>query len=235
MSSAARVFAIVLALAILLSNHSSGHDVITTQITFSREISRLLYNRCVSCHRQGGSAFSLVSYAEARPWAKAIEEEVLERRMPPWGAVKGFGNFRDDQALTQEQLELIADWVEGGAPEGDPKNLPDLPAFKAANPPARAPAGIAVQSALTLSRPIALSGVRVQAVPGGSSFMALAKRPDGAIEPLLWIYNYNARFDHPYWYTTALHLSAGTRIEITPSGAGGIALLTADPGRPRSR
>src|SRR5437773_2744512 len=88
---------------------TTAHDVITTPITFSREISRLVYSRCGSCHHEGGSAFSLMTYAEARPWAKAIKEEVLERRMPPWGAVKGFGEFRDDQGLTQEQIELLAD------------------------------------------------------------------------------------------------------------------------------
>src|SRR3979411_1239561 len=94
-----------------------GHDVITTKITFDREIIRIVHARCASCHREGGSAFSLMTYDEARPWAKAMQEEVLERRMPPWGAVKGFGEFRDDQALTPEQIELVADWVEGGAPE----------------------------------------------------------------------------------------------------------------------
>src|SRR5213079_1453424 len=104
--------------AALISVHASGHDVITTPITFSREISRVFYRHCVTCHRQGGSAFSLATYEEARPWAKAIEEEVLERRMPPWGAVKGFGDFQDDQALTQEDISVFADWVEGGAPEG---------------------------------------------------------------------------------------------------------------------
>ena len=66
-----------------------------------------------------------MTYSEARPWAKAMQEEVLERRMPPWGAVKGFGDFRNDQALTPEQIELVADWVEGGAPEGEPKDLPE--------------------------------------------------------------------------------------------------------------
>ena len=59
-----------------------------------------------------------MTYAEARPWAVAIKEEVLERRMPPWGAVKGFGDFRNDKALTPEQLELIISWVGGGVPEG---------------------------------------------------------------------------------------------------------------------
>src|SRR5487761_1980505 len=104
-----------------------AHDIITTKITFSREISRIVYQRCATCHRDGGSAFSLMTYAEARPWAKAIKEEVLERRMPPWEAVKGFGEFRDDRGLTQEELETISSWVEGGAPEGDPKYLPARP------------------------------------------------------------------------------------------------------------
>src|SRR5271166_5408465 len=94
-----------------------AHDIITTKITFAKEISRLIYKRCATCHHDGGSAFSLMTYDEARPWAKAIKEEALERRMPPFGAVKGFGDLRNDIALTQEQLELLSDWVEGGAPE----------------------------------------------------------------------------------------------------------------------
>ena len=81
-----------------------------------------------------------MTYAEARPWAAAIKEEVLERRMPPWGAVKGFGEFKDDQGLTQEQIELIADWVEGGAPEGDPKLLPKVPEFAGSAQPGSRPA-----------------------------------------------------------------------------------------------
>ena len=234
MRGTARLFVILIVLGVLVSNHSSGHDVITTQITFSREISRLFYSRCVSCHRPGGSAFSLVSYEEARPWAKAIEEEVLERRMPPWGAVKGFGDFRDDQSLTQEQLELISDWVEGGAPNGDPKNLPDLPPSKAASHIRAAP-GIPVQGTLTLDRPITLAGIRAQPASNGSSFMAVAKHPDGRVEPLLWLYQYNARFDHPYWYAAAVHLSAGTRIEVTPAAAGRITLLTGDFNKAKPR
>src|SRR5580704_15603555 len=66
-----------------------GHDVITTKVTFNREIIRLFNTHCISCHREGGTAFSLAAYKDARPWAKAIGEEVLQRRMPPWGGVKG--------------------------------------------------------------------------------------------------------------------------------------------------
>jgi hypothetical protein len=216
-------------LAIFLSVHSSAHDVITTPITFSREISRLLYSRCALCHRQGGSAFSLLTYADARPWAKAIKDEVLERRMPPWGAVKGFGEFQDDRGLTQEQLELIADWVEGGAPEGDAKYLPKAPDFEAVRSEGPAPGGIPVDGELTLKTAVTLAGVRAKEVRDGSSFMAVAERPDGTIEPLVWIYDYKPRFDHPYWYNTPLRFPAGTRIEIAPRGAGGIALLTRNP------
>src|ERR1043166_1846331 len=127
---------------------AQAHDIITTKITWSREISRLVYKRCSSCHREGGSSFSLMTYAEARPWAKAIKEEVLERRMPPWGAVKGFGDFQNDQGFTQEQLELVADWVEGGAPEGDPKFLPKTPDAPAAVA-ATSTQGIVVDGELT--------------------------------------------------------------------------------------
>src|ERR1700739_3123590 len=86
---------------------AGAHDVITTKITWSKEMSRLVYKRCATCHRDGGAAFSLMTYEAARPWAKAIKEETLERRMPPWQAVKGFGEFKDDRGLTEEELEVI--------------------------------------------------------------------------------------------------------------------------------
>src|SRR5687767_7300477 len=107
-----------------------AHDPVTTSLTWSQEISRIFIKRCVSCHRDGGSApMTLTSYGEARPWAKAIKEEVLDRKMPPWGAVKGFGEFRNDASLTQDEVLRIAEWVEGGAPEGDPQYLAVQPSI----------------------------------------------------------------------------------------------------------
>lgn len=70
---------------------------------------------------------SLASYEEARPWAKAIKEELLEKRMPPWYAVRGFGEFRNAPRLTQRDVDAIVNWVEGGAPKGDAKLLPQGP------------------------------------------------------------------------------------------------------------
>lgn len=72
---------------------------------------------------------SLATYEEARPWAKAIKEEILEKRMPPWHAVKGYGEFRNAPALTQREIDLIVNWVEGGAPKGEDKDLPAGPLF----------------------------------------------------------------------------------------------------------
>src|SRR3954469_12353134 len=135
-----------------------GHDVITTKITFDREIIRIINARCATCHREGGSAFSLTNYNDARTWANAIQEEVLERRMPPWGAVKGFGDFRDDQALTPEQIELIGDWVEGGAPEGEPKDLPETPRWTPPVAHSHGSAKLAVSGDYKLQRAFDLAG-----------------------------------------------------------------------------
>ena len=106
----------------MLTAAAYGHETITTKITWSQEIARIVQKRCIACHAKEPVDFS--SYESARPWAKAIKEEVLNRRMPPWGAVKGFGEFRDDLGLSQEELNTFAEWVEGGAPEGDPNLLP---------------------------------------------------------------------------------------------------------------
>jgi hypothetical protein len=217
----AGIFACSISLAVV----TSGHDVITTPLTFSREISRLVYQRCAHCHRPGGVAFSLMTYAEARPWAAAIKEEVLERRMPPWGAVKGFGEFKDDQGLTQEQIELIAGWVEGGAPEGDPKLLPKVPEFPDVRPVRLQPA-IPVEGALTLRAGITLAGIQPKKIVDPGSVMVTATRPDGSIEPLLWLYHYNAKFPRVYWYRSELHLPAQTKIEVMPPGAATVGLLT---------
>jgi hypothetical protein len=204
-----------------------AHDVITTKITWSREISRLVYKRCVSCHHDGGSSFSLVTYTEARPWAKAIKEETLERRMPPWNAVKGFGSFQDDQGLTQEDLELISGWVEGGAPEGDPALAPKPAGFQlpVGSKPATG-AEIVVDGRLILRSPVQLEAIRAKTLAAGKSVQVIAELPDGTVDPLIWIYNYNPAFARSYFLAVPLHLPAGTKIICSPPSAGAISLLT---------
>jgi hypothetical protein len=95
-----------------------SHNPITTTVHFNREIVALLQRKCLQCHRDGGMAMSLGTYAEARPWAVAIKEEVLARQMPPWPAETGYGQFANDGGLTTREMDFLLSWVEGGAPEG---------------------------------------------------------------------------------------------------------------------
>ena len=217
---------------IMMCVAAQPHDVITTPVTWDREISRIFYSRCVACHREGGSAFSLSDYKEAFPWRTAIKEEVLERRMPPWGAVKGFGDFRNDQALTPEQLELLTSWSQGGSPEGEEKDLPSKDKLnemmkdsawysngsETAAHPAHHSGALAVSGDFKLVKPFRLDGLLVKSVPAGS-FQILAEFPDGRIEPLLWLDDYKEQFAHPFTLLRPLELPAGTVISGIPQGA----------------
>jgi hypothetical protein len=218
-------WAILLALA---AAPGWAHDIITTKITWSEEISRLVYRRCISCHAEGQSAFSLMSYDEARPWAKAMKEETGARRMPPWQAVKGFGDFKGDRGLTQEEIELISDWVEGGAPEGDPKLLPAKPKRVLWQDPATPPgAGVIVASAgFRLKSAARVLAVRPGSLAKGSSVQVIATRPDGTVEPLIWIYRYDPKFQRTYYYRTPINLPAGTLIGMSVPGVGSFSLFS---------
>jgi hypothetical protein len=98
--------------------------------TFSRDVAPILYAKCVSCHRPGEVApMSLITYQDVRPWARSIREKVVTRVMPPWHADARYGKFRNDLSLPQREIETLVRWVDAGAPEGDPKTMPRLPAF----------------------------------------------------------------------------------------------------------
>src|SRR5579872_2800981 len=198
---------------------AQAHDIITTPITFDREIVRILYDRCNSCHHPDGKAFSLMTYSEARPWAVAIKEEVLSRRMPPWGAVKGFGDFRNDKALTPEQLEVITSWADGGVPEGEEKDLPPAPKFTGMAAIEHHHGDLLVNGELQLTRPFTLDGIALEKVPDKASFQITAELPDGAVEPLLWIQEYKPQFAHPFLLRTPLELPKGSIIHGVPEGA----------------
>ena len=170
---------------------------------------------------------SLVKFDEARPWAVAIKEEVLNRRMPPWNAVKGFGEFKDDPSLTQEEISRIADWVEGGAPEGDPQLLPSGPHVH----DAEAPAAGKTRRRIVHSGTVLPSGVSVVAVkphdlPSGTSVKFLANRPDGSIEPLLWIFRNDPKSRRTYEFVSPIALPKGTRILASPPTAASFELFS---------
>ncbi len=219
MTRTARIAAWCAVAVIAAALPASAHDVITTKITWNREIVRIIYARCASCHHPDGPAFSLMTYDQGRPWAKAIQEEVLERRMPPWGAVKGFGEFRDDPALTPEQLEVIADWVDGGAPEGDEKDLPMPP--KLGDPQTASPGakGIPVSGELRLAQGLTLDGLIPKKAAADQSFQVTIEFPDGRIQPLLWLLPFKPAYSHAFYLRAPLDLPRGTVIHGVPSNA----------------
>src|SRR5688572_25165392 len=98
--------------------------------TFSADVAPILYARCVSCHRPGEVApMSLITYKDVRPWASSIREKVMARVMPPWHADRQYGAFRNEQSLTQTEIDTIVKWASAGAPEGNPSRMPALPKF----------------------------------------------------------------------------------------------------------
>ena len=201
-----------------------AHDIITTAITFDKDISRIVNTHCASCHHPDGAAFSLMTYNDARPWAVAIKEEILRRRMPPWGAIKGFGEFRNDQALTPEEMERIVSWTDGGVPEGEPKDLPEPPKSLEPETFHHHKGELSISGDFALKSAFNLDGLWPEEVPEKGSFQITAQLPDGSIQPLLWLQNYKMQFGHPFLLQMPLNLPAHTVIHGIPPGAK-IALL----------
>jgi len=108
----------------------SAMGVPASELTFSSDVAPIPYKKCVSCHHPGDIApMSLLTYRDARPWASAIRQAVLTKRMPPWHADPHYGSFENDPSLSQAEIDVIRTWVEQGAKEGDSKDLPAAPAF----------------------------------------------------------------------------------------------------------
>ncbi len=108
----------VVAAWMLLPRAAYSHNPTTTTVLFNREIAALLQRKCLQCHTEGKMAMPLGTYAQARPWAEAIKEETLARRMPPWPAERGYGTFSNDIGLTPREFEFLISWIDGGVPEG---------------------------------------------------------------------------------------------------------------------
>jgi hypothetical protein len=93
--------------------------------TFYRDVLPILQKNCQTCHRPGEPApMAFLTYASTRPWAKAMKQAVVTRRMPPWTADPRYGHFLNDRTLPLEDIHTITAWVDAGAPEGNPKEAP---------------------------------------------------------------------------------------------------------------
>src|SRR5262245_7526267 len=95
--------------------------------TFTKDIAPIFQEKCEACHRTDSMApMSLVTYEEARPWARSIKTRVEARQMPPWNIDKtvGIQKFKNDRSLSDDQIETIVKWIDNGAPKGDAKDMP---------------------------------------------------------------------------------------------------------------
>jgi hypothetical protein len=92
---------------------------------FTKDVLPILQKNCQTCHRPGEAApMSLLDYQRTRPWAKAIRNSILAKKMPPWFADPRFGHFSNDRRLSDADIHTLVAWVDAGAPEGDPKQMP---------------------------------------------------------------------------------------------------------------
>ncbi len=129
-----RSFTLVLFSAVLLSafffSQQIGNAKVAKEVTFSKDVAPIFNAKCAECHRPGDAApFSTLTYKDVRPWAKSIKEKVVNRTMPPWHADPHFGQFANDRSLSQKEIDTIVAWVDGGAKEGNAKDLPPTPSF----------------------------------------------------------------------------------------------------------
>jgi hypothetical protein len=106
---------------------ATAADAHAQPVTFTKNVAPILQAKCQECHQPNSIApMSLISYEDVRPWARAIKTRVAARQMPPWHIDRGVGvqKFKNDMSLTDEQVTTIVRWVDEGAPQGDPKDLP---------------------------------------------------------------------------------------------------------------
>ena len=116
--------------AFLLGGLAMNAATATHEVTFYKDALPVLQKRCQECHRPGEAApMALLTYKDARPWAKAIRQAVISKKMPPWFADFHFGKFSNDRSLTPAEIDTLTSWVDGGAKEGDPQLAKANPVF----------------------------------------------------------------------------------------------------------
>jgi hypothetical protein len=122
------IFLMSIAAVTLMSTAALGQE----QVTFTKNVAPILRDHCQVCHRDGTIApMSLLTYEQARPWAKSIKAKVVAREMPPWFIEKNVGvqHFNNDVSLTDPEIATIVKWVDAGAPRGNPADMPEARQF----------------------------------------------------------------------------------------------------------
>jgi hypothetical protein len=112
---------------LMMSAPALAADPSARQVTFSKDVAPILQEKCQQCHQPNSIApMSLITFEDTRPWARSMKQRVMTRQMPPWHIDPSVGvhDFKNDMSLTDAQIDTLVRWVDAGAPEGDPKDLP---------------------------------------------------------------------------------------------------------------
>jgi hypothetical protein len=130
----ARAVAPSIGLAVMLVAAAVNPQVSSAQgaaaPTFTKDVAPILYKNCVGCHRPGEMGpMPLITFQQVRPYMSSIARRIQDGTMPPWHAEAPAGHFLNERRLTTAEKDTIARWAAGGAPQGDPKDLPPVPAF----------------------------------------------------------------------------------------------------------
>jgi hypothetical protein len=106
---------------------TSAQEAADDHVTFTKDVASIFQDKCQACHRDGYMApMSLVTYGDSRPWARSIKARVVRRQMPPWHIDENVGiqHFKNDRSLTDDEIDTIVRWVDSGAAQGDPNDMP---------------------------------------------------------------------------------------------------------------
>jgi hypothetical protein len=189
-----------------------AHDPPRTKVTWAGDIERIVRARCIRCHSpEGKGPMSLVTYEDARPYANAMREEVLARRMPKWHAARGYGQFLNDPTLSPFDIALIVSWVDGGALRGDvtkaapPIALRPVPRVRTRNVTVGCRDRVLPEGRLLAITPVLAEGT-------SAGFAVLM--PDGRMEILAWVREYEREFPDTFWLETPLALPHGSRLQV---------------------
>jgi hypothetical protein len=132
MAGSSRAGRLAIAIAALAAMGMAVPARAAEQVTFTRDVAPILHRSCAKCHRPGDIApMTLLTYGDVRPWARAIKNRVVSREMPPWFLDRNIGiqRYKNDPSLTDAEIATIARWIDSGAPQGNPADMPPLPKF----------------------------------------------------------------------------------------------------------
>ena len=124
---------VTLSPAAVAQDHTTAKTVTPGAVTFAKDVAPIFQRACQNCHRPGSIApMPLLTYEDARPWAKSIKQKVTTRTMPPWYIDKNVGihDFKNDVSLSDEEIATIAAWVDAGSPKGNVADMPTPRVFE---------------------------------------------------------------------------------------------------------